>query len=115
MALAEPDLEAQVTTAGGISACPACVVAPSAERIAQMRAAAAQDARIMLSVPAAHCAACISTVEGRLNAFPGVKSSRLNLTMKRVSVDAEAWAMRRTSWTPGFSARPRPTRPPATC
>ena len=90
MALAEPDLEAQVTTAGGISACPACVVAPSAERIAQLRAAAAQDARIMLSVPAAHCAACISTVEGRLNAFPGVKSSRLNLTMKRVSVDAEA-------------------------
>jgi hypothetical protein len=71
MALAEPDLEAQVTTAGGISACPACVVAPSAERIAQMRAAAAQDARIMLSLPAAHCAACISTVEGRLNAFPG--------------------------------------------
>ena len=90
MALAEPDLEAQVTTGGGISACPACVVAPSAERIAQLRAAAAQDARIMLSVPAAHCAACISTVEGRLNTFPGVKSSRLNLTMKRVSVDAEA-------------------------
>lgn len=85
MAVAERALEAEV--AGGLSACPACVAAPSAEQIARM--AAPKDARIMLSLPAAHCAACISTVESRLNAFPGVKSSRLNLTMKRVSVDAE--------------------------
>ena len=51
--------------------------------------AASADARIMLSLPSAHCAACIATVEGMLNTFPGVKSARLNLTMKRVSVDAE--------------------------
>lgn len=74
-------------TGGGFSACPACAAAPSAERIAQMAAPA--NARIMLSLPSAHCAACIAAVEGKLNAFPGVKSARLNLTMKRVSVDAE--------------------------
>ena len=85
MALAERELEAGMT--GGLSACPACVAAPSAERIAQMAAPA--SARIMLSLPAAHCAACISTVEGMLNGYPGVKSARLNLTMKRVSVDGD--------------------------
>ena len=70
------------------SACPACVAAPSAEDLA--RRAAARDARLMLSIPAAHCAACISTVEQALEAQPGVRSARVNLTMKRVSVDAEA-------------------------
>ncbi|MEH7828287.1 heavy metal translocating P-type ATPase [Gemmobacter denitrificans] len=74
-------------TAGGISACPACVAAPSAERLAQM--AAGGDARLMLSIPTAHCAACISTVEHALQALPGVRSARVNLTMKRVSVDAD--------------------------
>lgn len=84
MSIAEPDMGSM---GGGISACPACVAAPSAERIAQL--AAVRDARIMLSLPGAHCAACISTVEGRLARHPGVKSSRLNLTLKRVLVDAE--------------------------
>ncbi len=68
------------------SACPACVAAPSAERLAAM--AAPKDARLMLSIPTAHCAACISTVEGALAALPGVRSARVNLTMKRVSVEA---------------------------
>lgn len=63
---------------GGLSACPACVAAPSAERIARLSAQAQGPARIMLSIPAAHCAACISTtVEGRL-AGVRVTSSRLN-------------------------------------
>lgn len=68
------------------SACPACVAAPSAERIAQM--AKPDHARLVLSLPAAHCAACISTVEQALHAMQGVQSARVNLTMKRVSVDA---------------------------
>ncbi len=69
-----------------ISACPACAAAPSAERIAAMRAD--RDGRIMLSLPLAHCAACIQTVEGALSAVPGVRSARVNLTRKRVSVEA---------------------------
>lgn len=69
------------------SACPACVAAPSAENIAAM-AAEAKDARLMLSLPTAHCAACISTVEQGLQAVEGVKSARVNLTLRRVSVDA---------------------------
>ena len=69
-----------------ISACPACAVVPAAERIAALRAE--RDGRIMLSLPLAHCAACISTVEGALSAVPGVRSARVNLTLKRVSVEA---------------------------
>ncbi|MDZ4395647.1 heavy metal translocating P-type ATPase [Cypionkella sp.] len=71
---------------GGMAACPACVVAPLAQEQAQVAA----RGRLMLSLPAAHCAACISTVESALAAVPGVTSSRVNLTMKRVSVDAAA-------------------------
>ena len=70
------------------SACPACAVAPSAERLAALSAPRA--ARLMLSLPAAHCSACISTVETALAAHPGVRSARVNLTMRRVSVDADA-------------------------
>lgn len=76
-------------TGGGISACPACVAAPSAAAIA--RAAAEQkDARLILSLPQAHCAVCISTVEQAMMQVPGVRSARVNLTLKRVSVEAEA-------------------------
>src|SRR5574343_555958 len=71
-----------------LAACPACVAAPSAERIAAM--AEARDARLMLSLPTAHCAACISTVEHGLMAVEGVHSARVNLTLRRVSVDAAA-------------------------
>ena len=74
------------TAATNISACPACVAAPSAESIAAKRAE--RDAGIMLSLPTAHCAVCISDVERTLNAMPGVKSARVNLTQKRVSVAA---------------------------
>ena len=86
MAVAEriPPIETEARLAA--SACPACIAAPSAEDLA--KAGAARDARLMLSIPTAHCAACISTVEGALAQVPGVKSARVNLTMKRVSVDA---------------------------
>ncbi len=69
-----------------LSACPACVAVPSAERLAAL--AEPVDARIMLSLPMAHCATCITTVESALSAVPGVRSARVNLTRKRVSVDA---------------------------
>ena len=69
------------------SACPACAVVPSAERLSAL--SAATSGRITLSLPGAHCAACISTVESGLAALPGVRSARVNLTLRRVSVDAE--------------------------
>jgi Cu2+-exporting ATPase len=70
-----------------ISACPACDAAPAAEALAEQ--AEHQEARIALSVPSVHCAACISTVEGALAAHPGVHSARVNLTLKRASVEAD--------------------------
>ncbi|MFC2968457.1 heavy metal translocating P-type ATPase [Acidimangrovimonas pyrenivorans] len=69
------------------SACPACAVAPSAEALAE--AAKPTEARLMLSLPTAHCAVCMSTVERGLGAVPGVHSARVNLTLKRVSVEAD--------------------------
>lgn len=42
----------------------------------------------MLSLPTIHCAACISAVENGLSRVPGVHGARVNLTLKRVSVDA---------------------------
>ena len=61
--------------APGLAACPACVVAPAA--IAQGSRHAAGRARIVLSVPAAYCAACIGAVEGAVAALPGVRGARL--------------------------------------
>jgi P-type Cu2+ transporter len=69
---------------GGLAACAACAVVPSA----QAKAEAAVKARIMLSLPTAHCAACISTVEQAVSSAAGVVSARVNLTLKRVSIEA---------------------------
>ncbi len=84
MALAE---DFASTGPAPVSACPACVVVPAAERIAALRAARA--GRIVLSLPNAGGAQSISTVEAAMQAVPGVISARVNLTLKRVSVEAE--------------------------
>jgi len=70
------------------SACPACDAAPAAEALAGK--APLPDARLLLSVPDAHCAACIGTIERGMAQMEGVRSVRLNLTLKRLSVDAKA-------------------------
>jgi Cu2+-exporting ATPase len=88
MTLAAGPLTPQEPMRASLSACPACVAAPSAERLAQI--AAQGHARLILSLPGAHCALCISTVEQAMAAVPGVTSARLNLTLKRVSVEADA-------------------------
>lgn len=70
------------------SACPACDAAPAAEALAAR--APLPGARLLLSVPGVHCASCISSIERDLAAMEGVNSARLNLTLKRLSVDARA-------------------------
>nr|WP_229738105.1 heavy metal translocating P-type ATPase [Sinisalibacter lacisalsi] len=45
--------------------------------------------RIMLSLPTAYCAACIVGVEGSLQQLEGVRSARVNLTLKRATIEAD--------------------------
>lgn len=82
MSLAEAAL---ATDRASPAACAACAVAPAAQALAA-GAAGAGEGRLVLSLPAAHCAACIVTVEQALHALPGVTSARVNLTLRRVSV-----------------------------
>ena len=74
-----------VSQGASLSACPACVAAPAA----MDRALQPQRARLILSVPQAHCAACMQTIETDLESLPGVRSARLNLTQRRLMVDAD--------------------------
>ncbi len=69
------------------SACPACAAAPAAEALATQDAPT--EAHIVLSLPTIHCAACMSKVERALNGVPQVHSARVNLTLKRVSIEAD--------------------------
>ena len=64
------------------SACPACVAAPAARELAQVARGT------VLSLPGIHCGACIATVEKALLARPDVQSARVNLTQKRVVIEA---------------------------
>lgn len=70
-----------------MSACPACAAAPSAENIAEQDVQT--DARLALSLPTIHCAACISSVERALADTPGVKTARVNLSLKRATIEAD--------------------------
>ncbi len=68
------------------SACPGCAGAGMAQDIAQ-RAVPAKG--IILSLPHIHCAGCIRGVEKTLLALPEVAGARVNMTTKRVAVDAQ--------------------------
>ncbi|MBU2868164.1 heavy metal translocating P-type ATPase [Pacificibacter marinus] len=70
-----------------ISACPACLAAPAAKDMAHERDM--KDSQITLSLPAIHCAACISGVERALMRQSGVRAARVNLTLKRAQVEAD--------------------------
>lgn len=65
------------------ASCPGCISAP-AERIE----VPLPDAQLALSLPTIHCQACIAKVESSLAAHPGVRAARVNLTRKRVMIDA---------------------------
>ena len=72
------------------SACPGCDTRPVAEALASQSSVATSEGRILLSLPTIHCAGCISAVERGLAAHPGVRSVRVNLTLKRASIEAAA-------------------------
>lgn len=66
-----------------VAACPGCVAAPGGGPEPVVK-----DAKIALSLPGIHCHGCISTVERGLNAHPGVRNARVNLTLKRAMIEA---------------------------
>lgn len=41
----------------------------------------------ILTLPDVHCAACIAAVEGALRKFPGVELARVNLSVRRVTIN----------------------------
>jgi len=65
-------------------ACPGCIIGP-AEILREM----VPEGRIALSLPTIKTQACITAVERALHAFPGVKTARVNLTLKRVMVEVD--------------------------
>ncbi|MFV0384785.1 heavy metal translocating P-type ATPase [Paracoccus sp. (in: a-proteobacteria)] len=71
-----------------ISACPACDAAPLAQRVAEAAREQEGQGTLILSLPTAHCAVCITDVERALLATPGIRHARVNLTLRRVTVDA---------------------------
>jgi P-type Cu2+ transporter len=77
--------------AAPVSACPACDAAHIAEDTAGKgyHGNGQEAQRIMLSLPTAYCAACIVGVEGSLQQLPGVRSARVNLTLKRATIEAD--------------------------
>lgn len=75
-----------MASGSNMAACPACVAGPAAVDLADTKDEG--PSRIMLSLPTIHCAGCISAVERALQAEPEVQSARVNLTLKRVNVEA---------------------------
>ena len=67
----------------GPAACPGCLAMP----LALAAAAGTEPACLILSLPNVHCAACIGSIEAGLIAVPGVQSARVNLTLKRASIE----------------------------
>lgn len=70
-------------TTNGPAGCPGCLASP-----ADQVETPVPDATLALSLPTIHCQACIATVERVLKAHPSVRSARVNLTRKRVMIDA---------------------------
>jgi Cu2+-exporting ATPase len=70
-------------TTNGPASCPGCLAAPSDGVDTPL-----PDAKLALSLPTIHCQACIAKVEKTLHAHPAVRAARVNLTRKRVMIDA---------------------------
>ena len=70
-----------------------------------------QTARTVLTVPAMHCAGCMSKVERTLATLPGVNEARVNLSARTVAVahgpELDAKALAEALAGIGFEAQPR--------
>ncbi|AVO38298.1 heavy metal translocating P-type ATPase [Pukyongiella litopenaei] len=69
------------------AACPGCAAMPGG--VADVAAPAPGDDAIALSLPTIHCQGCIAAVERGLAAHPGVRSARVNLTLKRARIETD--------------------------
>ena len=78
-----------------IAACPACVALPATELLAERRRHMANSG-LILSVPSASDAAAMAAIETALLAVPGVRTARMNLTLRRVTVTGEPEVMPET-------------------
>ncbi|MEM8869659.1 MAG: heavy metal translocating P-type ATPase [Pseudomonadota bacterium] len=69
------------------TACPGCVA--QTDRVAQIDRGLSGEIRAYhFSLPTLHCAGCIATVERGMAAMPGVRDARVNLTLKRLTLNA---------------------------
>lgn len=77
--------------AAPVSACPACDAAHLAQETAGRgyNGDGGEAKTVVLSLPTAHCAACIVGVEKGLMTQPGVRRARVNLTLKRAHVEVD--------------------------
>jgi len=67
------------------AACGACAALP-----ADCAPDVPDRGRIMIAVPGLHCAGCISKVERGLAGLPGLRSARVNLTLRRVVAEGDS-------------------------
>ncbi|WP_245990214.1 heavy metal translocating P-type ATPase [Litoreibacter meonggei] len=90
--------------------CPGCAGAPLAEETARSFPASSAGDTVSLSLPGIHCAACVSGVERGLSRLPDVLDARVNLSLKRVSVqtrgDADEDSLINALLELGFEALP---------
>lgn len=68
------------------------------------------DTKFVFSVPTIHCGACISAIEHALTPLRGVKTARVNLSLKRLNIvlepEADILAVDQTLKDLGFPATP---------
>lgn len=69
-----------------VMSCPGCAGAPLAEETARSSPSSSAGDTVSLSLPGIHCAACVSGVERGLSKLPDVLDARVNLSLKRVTV-----------------------------
>ena len=63
--------------------CPACVAMPEMEDIEL-------GTSLQFSLPSIHCAACIGKIERGLSGVDGVRTARVNLSLKRLTISGTA-------------------------